>query len=352
MFKKIITVFSCISIMFSSAITVCAADNTTMITDRKIFLYPVFTSLSVKKDIPQGAEDAAENEQFILADNENSLSVSFKFKSEADKKDIMFVSVYDMNEDKYVTSDKGAAVTDTCIFTGLMPGHKYMLRASTLFNEKTVDVAISKTKAETTVNNTSDFNVKNGVISNFDDIVSELKELQIINGYEDGSVRPDNKITRAEVCAIVNRVIRQGKSSMTDTSFGIPFTDITQEAWFYNDVMRSNEFGLVNGYDDNTFKPQNDITYNEYIKIITSMLQYVPYAETNGGYPNGYITAANNAGIIKGIEFNGNDKITRKDAMIILYNAINSPIVLVKSYNTGTSHEYALSDIAYMDFIK
>ena len=82
------------------------------------------------------------------------------------------------------------------------------------------------------------------------------------------------------------------------------------------------------------------------------MLQYVPYAETNGGYPNGYITAANNAGIIKGIEFNGNDKITRKDAMIILYNAINSPIVLVKSYNIGTSHEYALSDIAYMDFIK
>lgn len=356
MSKKIIAIIGSISIMISSTINVGANHDTTTISERKVFLYPIFTSLSVKQDIPQGSEGAVASKQFTLADDENSLSVSFKFKSETEKKDIMFVSVYDITENRYITSDKGVAVVaERCVFTGLTPGHEYMIRTSALFNEKTVDVVVSTIKnksAKPSENTNTIFNISNSTTSDFDDIASKLKELKIINGYEDGSVRPNNKITRAEVCAIINRTIHQGKSSMTSTNFDVPFVDIVQDAWYYDDVMKAKDFGLVDGYENNIFRPQNDITYNEYIKIITSLLHYSPYAETNGRYPDGYIAAADNAGILKGIVFDGNDKITRKDAMTILYKAINSPILLVKSYNIGTAHEYEMSDTEYIDFIE
>ncbi|MBP3360803.1 MAG: S-layer homology domain-containing protein [Clostridia bacterium] len=359
MFKKIIAVIGCIGIMISYAINVSADDDTTTtINKRKVFLYPMSSSLSIEVDIPPG-QTAVERKQYKLSSDENALSVSFKFKSEFQKKDIMFMSLYDINEEIYITPNNGVAATaaDEFTFTGLTPEHVYRIGTSALFKEKTIDAVISKKnipKAEISAKENRNVLPAAADIPavSFDDIVLKLKELGIVNGYDDGSVRPDNKITRAEVCAIINRVIRQGKNSVTFIDFRVPFTDVKKDSWFYNDVMNLIDLEFINGYENNVFKPQDDITYNEYIKIASSLLFCEPYAETNGSYPDGYIAAAERLNLTKGIIFNGDDKITRKDAMKILYNTINSPIVLVKNYNVGSTHEYESSNISYMDFLQ
>ncbi|MBP3360802.1 MAG: S-layer homology domain-containing protein [Clostridia bacterium] len=358
MFKKIITIIGCIGIIISSEVNVSAADDTTTtINERMVFLYPMSSSLAVSIDILPGKNLIADT-HYTLAADENALSVSFKFKSEADKKDIMLMSIYDISERRDITSNKVvAAAADEFTFTGLTPEHIYSISASALFKEKTIDAVISKkniTDAEISANENRNVLPAPADIPavSFDDIVLKLKELGIVNGYEDGSVRPDSKITRAEVCAIINRAIRQDGHSATFADSRVPFADVTENSWFYDDVMKLIDFRFVNGYENNVFKPQDDITYNEYIKIASSLLFCEPYAETNGGYSDGYIAAAEKLNLTKGISFNGNDKITRKDAMKILYNTINSPIILVKNYNVGSTHEYESSNISYMNFLQ
>ena len=352
--KKTVAILSCISIMISSIINVGAVSDEMKIEEKKIFLYPVFTSLSERQDVPDGTDDIAiENKQYTLSENENALSVKFIFDNKKEKNDIMFVSIYDIDADHYITSPKGVAVAEECIFTGLASGHTYILKASTLFNEKTIDVVVSKLNIadDNTNSNILPQSTKSNSVS-FNEITEELKELRIIDGYDDGSIRPENKITRAEVCAIINRTIKQGKSSMVTSYYGLSFDDVEENAWYYDDVIKSSDFGLINGYGDNTFKPQNDITYNEYIKMICSLLFCGSYAETNGGYPNGYMSAAENLGLVSGIYFNANEKITRKDAMIILHNALYVNIPVTEVYNIGNTHKYTASDISYIDFIK
>lgn len=177
--------------------------------------------------------------------------------------------------------------------------------------------------------------------------VSELVSFEVINGYEDGTFKPENKITRAEVCTIISRAIPQGKSSVETMRLNDEFADVQNWQWFYDDVLKMSDFGIVNGYGDGTFRPENDITYQEYIKMLVSMLFYQPKAEGLGGYPDGYISVANEIGITTGINFNNIDKITRADAAIMLNNALSIPILLVDTYDVDGENNYTVSDITY-----
>ena len=81
---------------------------------------------------------------------------------------------------------------------------------------------------------------------------------------------------------------------------GIPFTDVPSNAWYYNDVVRAYETGLVNGLTDTTFGPDSNMTYAQAVKLAACMHQkdatgsitlengspwyasYVDYAKNNG----------------------------------------------------------------------
>ena len=323
--------------------------------EQKIFLYPYFTNISFKKPLSDVTDSSTTKEPYVLDFDEKGFRVEFKINDESDKNDIIFVSVYDKDDGKYITSNKGAAVSaQNCVFTGLTPTHQYIVKACALFSEKNVDAMVMHSIHESDYEQSAKVNVlpKRAEVISYtpETVTADLKNWGIIKGYEDGAIRPENKITRAEVCAIINRTVHQGVSSIdvTDREYG--FDDVGRETWFYDDVMKLTDFGFINGYDKTVFMPDNDITYNEYIKIITNMLFCTPYAETNGGYPNGYIAAAEEMGLINNIEFIGDDKITRKDAMTILYNAINTPILLVKRFDTQGGNEYEPSNIKYADF--
>lgn len=72
-----------------------------------------------------------------------------------------------------------------------------------------------------------------------EDYIKEAAALQWINGYEDGSFRPDNKITRAEVMAIVNRMLQRKVSAENILPTATFWTDNSEAAWYYEDVMEA-----------------------------------------------------------------------------------------------------------------
>ena len=74
--------------------------------------------------------------------------------------------------------------------------------------------------------------------------------IQYMNGYSDGTFRPDATITRAEACKLLTGLLVE-KSGGGDYAF----MDVPAEAWYAEAVSEMTGFSLVNGYADGTFRP-------------------------------------------------------------------------------------------------
>jgi uncharacterized repeat protein (TIGR02543 family) len=105
--------------------------------------------------------------------------------------------------------------------------------------------------------------------------VSVIFKMGVIKGYEDGTFRPDNTITRAELAAIANRFATQMNMSGDNI---VKFTDIADH-WAKNDISRAAEIGWMSGYPNGTFRPDASITRAEFITLVNNVLERVPESE-------------------------------------------------------------------------
>lgn len=97
--------------------------------------------------------------------------------------------------------------------------------------------------------------------------VNTLATLGVITGYSDGSFRPNDTITRAEFLTILMRMSSGALQS------GSSFKDVSTMDWFYTAVAHAVEYGWVNGYADGTFRPNAPISRAEVAAIINRVLQ-------------------------------------------------------------------------------
>lgn len=112
----------------------------------------------------------------------------------------------------------------------------------------------------------------------YEDYVNSAREYGIIGGYDDGTFRPNGHVNRAEALKIL--LIASGIANMEGSSVFIGnaatwennFSDVSASDWFYEYVMQSETGGIVSGYSDGTFGPQNYITRAEVCKIVSKML--------------------------------------------------------------------------------
>lgn len=85
----------------------------------------------------------------------------------------------------------------------------------------------------------------------------------IINGYTDGSLRPDNNITRAELLKVIDNLFK-----FTTGSSESVFSDVLSDAWFADVVNRATANGIINGYPDGTFRPHENVTREHAVLIL------------------------------------------------------------------------------------
>lgn len=89
----------------------------------------------------------------------------------------------------------------------------------------------------------------------------------IMNGYTDQTVRPNSYITRAEFIKMAVEV-----AGFEDENTPISFTDVKMSDWYYSYVKAGVQLGLLDGYSDGTFRPNNNITRAEATKIIDTIV--------------------------------------------------------------------------------
>ena len=94
--------------------------------------------------------------------------------------------------------------------------------------------------------------------------IAYLQEKGIINGYPDGTFRPDNLVNRAEFL----KIIIEGSGIKTDISTKTSFSDINNKAWYAPYVRKAYASGWIQGYTDGTFRPEQTITKVEALKIL------------------------------------------------------------------------------------
>lgn len=99
--------------------------------------------------------------------------------------------------------------------------------------------------------------------------IATLSRMGILFGYEDGSFRPNATVTRAEFAAMAARFDTEAKP--VDT----PFTDLTG-CWAADEIAKAYGKGWVNGYGDNTFRPNGPITRAEAVTLINRVLRRLP----------------------------------------------------------------------------
>ncbi|HQD76934.1 MAG TPA: leucine-rich repeat domain-containing protein [Bacillota bacterium] len=124
----------------------------------------------------------------------------------------------------------------------------------------------------------------------------------IINGFPDGSFRPAESLTRAQAAKLM---VLAGKIPVSDAG-KYTFRDVGREHWAYREIEAAAGTGLLSGYPDGTFRPDNTITRAEAVTLLINLSKeklslgkkYISdVSEDNWAYP--YIQTALEAGLVE-----------------------------------------------------
>lgn len=110
--------------------------------------------------------------------------------------------------------------------------------------------------------------------------INEAVSQGIIKGYQDGTFKPDNAVTRAEFISMVNRALK-----CTGTT-SISFNDVPYSEWYYSDISKAVAATYVAGYEDNTFKPDSPISRQEVSVMISRFVPTYNYSGNLKNYPD------------------------------------------------------------------
>lgn len=102
------------------------------------------------------------------------------------------------------------------------------------------------------------------------EVIMQWLEEGKLQGYGDGTVRPDRPATRAELVAMIN------KSLQLEGNKEISFKDVKASHWFYRDLQIAAAHEYITGYADDTFRPNLQITREQLAVIISRLLKLEP----------------------------------------------------------------------------
>ena len=165
------------------------------------------------------------------------------------------------------------------------------------------------------------------------DTVGILSVLGIMGDYKDtGLFKPNVYISRAEFLEGLFKLL---KIDVLNPNVAGEFYDVPKDHEYYDVVHTAVSYDIVSGYDNNTFMPDSVITYNDAIAMIVRALGYGKYAQAAGGYPSGYLNAANILGDFKNVSINNRKALTRIEMARLLNEMLYAPMSKMTGESDG-----------------
>lgn len=109
------------------------------------------------------------------------------------------------------------------------------------------------------------------------DTVNDMGSRFVFSGVDDNTFNPDAAITRAEFTEILVRGLGLGRVEESHR-----FTDVAAEAWYASTVQIAHSYGLINGFEDGSFRPNTKITREQAMVIVAKAMKLTGLAEKTG----------------------------------------------------------------------
>ncbi len=177
--------------------------------------------------------------------------------------------------------------------------------------------------------------------SNYQPEVQVLAALNIVEGYEDGSFKPANNVTRAELATILARVRVGGDKEMINTYnySHMTYTDVLNAGyvWAAPAIQYATDNDMVVGDGNNKFRPGDTVTVVEGLKMLLTALDYDPEIEglqnVGAAWKANTLSLAREVGLLDRFYGDTNKQMTRDDMALLIFNFLSSNVV--KGYYTN-----------------
>ncbi len=136
-------------------------------------------------------------------------------------------------------------------------------------------------------------------------------------------------VTRAEAAGVIVEIMADSFLELSPNSNY--FSDVPSNYTYAQQIYAAVRLGVLKGFDDGTFRPEDSLTVSQVAKIYVSMLNYTYSAESKGGYPSGYLSVAAGLGLLSGVD-QTTQSVSRIDFARITANAMEVDMLLPSSY--------------------
>ncbi|GAA0367964.1 S8 family serine peptidase [Bacillus horti] len=103
--------------------------------------------------------------------------------------------------------------------------------------------------------------------------IAQMSESNVMDGYSDGTFAPSRSITRAEVVTIFEQLILRQMNVEPTTQRTITYRDLSSNHFAYGSIMRLSRLGVITGYADYTFKPNQVMTRAEFARFVEKVVE-------------------------------------------------------------------------------
>lgn len=169
------------------------------------------------------------------------------------------------------------------------------------------------------------------------DAAQALAKLNILQGYEDGSFGAQRDITRAEMSAIICRML--GKETDANKSQGkTDFDDVSSSHWASGYINYASENGIINGDGNGKFRPEDNVKYEEAIKMVVCAVGLDDDVTVEPeDWSKEYLEIADDNGITDDVKGSKGKASPRGDVAVMVYNGLTMDLAAPKtSKETGS----------------
>lgn len=158
----------------------------------------------------------------------------------------------------------------------------------------------------------------------YEEAIVKLEALNTIKGYEDGSFKPENTITRAELATVITFVLGLQDAAELAKESPTRFSDVNAGEWYTGYINIAANENVIAGYPDGTFRPSENVSYSEAVTMLVNALGLKPVVDKSGGtWPSNYMSKAAQLGITKVLSsVNGSAKAIRGDVFLMAWETL------------------------------
>ncbi|MDR2713216.1 MAG: S8 family serine peptidase [Clostridiales bacterium] len=152
-----------------------------------------------------------------------------------------------------------------------------------------------------------------------------LTRLGILQGYPDGAFKAARNITRTEMVVIIIRALGlEGEVKAGPLTTG--YKDVVAGHWAGAYINKAAELKIIQGDGNGKFRPDDNVKYEETVKIVAEAVGLGSEATVAGGWPDGYLKVAGDKGLLKNVPGQKGAAAIRGAVALMVYQALCSQV--------------------------